>query len=49
MENTNVTDGNPFPHKVKINFHMLGALVLNRIGGHADNADIVTVHQSCLA
>ena len=36
MENTNVTDGNPFPHEVKINFHMLGALVLNRIGGHVE-------------
>jgi hypothetical protein len=32
--------------EVEINLDMLGALVLNEVGGEVDGADIVTVDQS---
>jgi hypothetical protein len=33
MEDTDLTDGYLLSDKMKINLHMLGALMLNRIGG----------------
>ena len=33
MENTNVTNNNPFPHEVEINLNMLCVLMLDRVGG----------------
>jgi hypothetical protein len=48
VEVTNVPDGNALADKVKINLNMLGALVLNGIGGEVDDADVVTVDQSGL-
>jgi hypothetical protein len=49
MKNTDITKSNPFPDEVEINFHMFGALMLDWVLGHADGADIVTIHKSCLA
>jgi hypothetical protein len=49
VKNTDITKSNPFPNKVEINFHMFSPLMLNRILGHVDGADIVTVHKSCFA
>jgi hypothetical protein len=46
VEDTNVPDGNALADKVKINLNMLGALVMNGVGGEVDDADIVTVDQS---
>jgi poly-beta-hydroxyalkanoate depolymerase len=46
VENTNVPNGNVLADKVKINLNMLGALVLNGVGGEVDDADIVVVDQS---
>jgi hypothetical protein len=43
MEDTNVPDGNTLVDKVKINLNMLGALVLNGVGGEVDDADVVTI------
>ena len=43
MQNSDVTKGDPFPNEVKINLNVLGTLMLNRIGGHVDCTDIVTV------
>jgi hypothetical protein len=43
VEDTNVSDGNALVDKVKINLNMLGALVLNWVGGEVDGADVVTV------
>jgi hypothetical protein len=43
VEDTNVPDGNALTNKVKINLNMLGALVLNRVGGEIDGADVVVV------
>jgi hypothetical protein len=42
----NVSDDNALMDKVKINLNMLGALVLNGIGGEVDSADIITVDHS---
>ena len=33
MHNTNITNSNSFPDEVKINLNVLGALMLDRIGG----------------
>jgi hypothetical protein len=33
MEDTNLNDGNLLSDKMKINLHVLGALMLNGIGG----------------
>jgi hypothetical protein len=46
VEDTNVPDGNTLADKAKINLNMLGALVLNGVGGEVDGADVVTVDQS---
>jgi hypothetical protein len=43
MEDANVPDGNALADKVKINLNMLGALVLNGVGGEVDGTDIVAV------
>jgi hypothetical protein len=39
----NLTDGHLLSDKMKINLHMLGALMLNEVGGYVHNADIVAV------
>jgi hypothetical protein len=46
VEGTNITDDNVLADKVKINLNMLGALVLNGVGGVVDGADVVVVDQS---
>ena len=33
------------PNEVKIDLNVLGALILNRVGGHVDGTDVVTIHQ----
>jgi hypothetical protein len=46
VEDTNVPDGNTLADYVKINLNMLGALVLNEVGGEVDGADVVAVDQN---
>jgi hypothetical protein len=46
VKNTNVIEGHTLANKVKINLDMFGALMLDGVGGHVDNADIVTINQS---
>jgi hypothetical protein len=48
VEPTNVLNGNVLADKVKINLNMIGALVLNGVGGEVDGADIILVDQSGL-
>jgi hypothetical protein len=43
MEDADLTDGNLLSDKMKINLHMLGVLMLNRVGGEVHDADIVAV------
>ena len=45
MKNSKITNGNPLPNEVEINLNMLGSLMLNRIGGHVDGADVITIDQ----
>jgi len=45
MKNTNITNGDPFADEVEMNLDMLGSLMLNRVGGYVDGADVVTIHQ----
>ncbi len=48
VEDTNGPDGNVFADKVKINLNMLGALMLNKVGGEVDGADVITVDEGAL-
>jgi hypothetical protein len=48
MQDTDITDGHAFPHKVEVDLDMLRALVLNGVGGEVDSADVVTVDESAL-
>jgi hypothetical protein len=43
MEDVDLTDGNLLSDKMKINLHILGALMLNGVGGEVHDADIVAV------
>jgi hypothetical protein len=43
MENADMADGNLLSNKMKINLHMLGALMLNGVGGEVHGVDIVIV------
>jgi hypothetical protein len=45
MKDTNITNSNTLLNKVKINLNVLGALMLNGVGGHVDGADVVTIDQ----
>jgi hypothetical protein len=46
VEDTNAPNGIALADKVKINLYMLGAVVLNGVGGEVDNVDVVAVDQS---
>jgi hypothetical protein len=43
MEDADLADDNLLSDKIKINLHMLGALMLNGVGGEVHGADIVAV------
>jgi hypothetical protein len=43
MEDADLTDDNLLSDKMKINLHMLGALMLNGVGGEVHGADIITI------
>ena len=45
MEYPNLADGDAISDEVKIDLHMLGPLVLHRVGGEVDSADVVAVDQ----
>jgi hypothetical protein len=49
MKYTDITNSNTLPNKMEINLDMLGALMLDGVGGHVDSADVVTVDQSGFA
>jgi hypothetical protein len=46
MKNTDNTKGNPFKDEMEINFHVLGVLVLNWVGGEVDSTDVVAVDEA---
>jgi hypothetical protein len=43
MKDVDLADDNLLSNKMKINLHILGALMLNGVGGEVHDADIVTV------
>jgi hypothetical protein len=43
MEDADLTDDNLLTKKMNINLHMLGALMLNEIGGEVYDADVIAV------
>jgi hypothetical protein len=45
MEYADLINDNLLSDKMKINLHMLGALILNGVGGEVHDADIVTVDE----
>jgi hypothetical protein len=45
MEYTNSVGGNLVSDKMQINLNMLGALMLNQIGGKIDITDVATVDE----
>lgn len=49
MKNADVTGGNALPNEVQIDLDVLGALMLDGVGGHVDGADVVTVDKSSAA
>jgi hypothetical protein len=46
VKNTDSTHGNPFADEVKVDFHVLGALMLHGVGGEVDGANIVAVDKA---
>ena len=49
MKDAHITEGDTLPNEVKIDLHMLGAPMLNGVRRHVDGADVVAIHQCCLA
>jgi hypothetical protein len=45
MKNADLIDGNLLSDKMKTNLHMLGALMLNGVGGEVHGADIIAVDE----
>ena len=45
MHDTDITNSNTLQHEVKINLNVLGALMLDGVGGHVDGTDVVTIDQ----
>jgi hypothetical protein len=48
MEDVDLTDGNLHSDKMKINLHMLGALMLNGVGGEIHSTDVITLDKGTL-
>jgi hypothetical protein len=48
VQDTDITDCNAFPNEVEVDLDMLHTLVLNRVGGEVDGADIVVVDERAL-
>jgi len=45
MHDAYITSSNVLSDEEKINLNVLGALMMNGVGGHVDNADVVAVDQ----
>jgi hypothetical protein len=43
MDDVNLADDNLLSNKMKINLHMLGALMLNEVGGEVHDANVIAV------
>jgi hypothetical protein len=45
VHDADITNSNTLPHEVKIVLNVLGVLMLNRVGGHVDGVNVVTIDQ----
>ena len=43
MQDADFTEGDSFSNEVQVDLNMLGSLMLNRVGGEVNGADIITV------
>jgi hypothetical protein len=48
VQDTDITNGSAFPHKVEVDIDMFRALVLNGVGEEVDDTDIITVDEGAL-
>jgi hypothetical protein len=48
VQDTDITNDHTFPHEVDVDLDMLGALVLNGVGGEVYDTDIVIVDEGAL-
>jgi hypothetical protein len=48
VQDTGIADGNASPDEVEVDLDILGALMLNVVGGEVDDANIVKVDESAL-
>jgi hypothetical protein len=48
VQDTDITDGHVFPHKVEVDLDMLHTLGLNGVGGEVDDADVDIVDDGAL-
>jgi hypothetical protein len=48
MEDPDIADSNPVTYKVQVDLHMFRPLMLNRVGGEVDGADVVAVDECAL-
>jgi hypothetical protein len=46
MEDADLADGYLLSNKMKINLHILRALMLNGVGGEVHDTDVVAVYES---
>ena len=45
MKNADITNSNPLTDEVEVDHDVLGALMLNGVGGHVHGAGVVVVYQ----
>jgi hypothetical protein len=48
VQDTDISDGHTFPHRVEVDLDMLRVPVLNGIGGEVDGVDVVAVDEGAL-
>jgi hypothetical protein len=48
VQDTDISDGHAFPHRVEVDLDMLRVPVLNGIGGEVDGVDVVAVDEGAL-
>lgn len=46
MKNSDITNGHLVANEVQINLNVLCALMLNWIGGHGDDTNVVTINKA---
>jgi hypothetical protein len=45
MKNPHISDSNLLTNEMEVKLNMLGTLMMDRVGGEVNGADVVTVHE----